>query len=203
MLANGLAAGLEQVRRNWGWYLVLGVLLIVLGAVAIGYPLTSSLATVVFFGWLLIISGVAQGIMAFQVRSWGGFFLHLLAGLLEVVVGALVLRTPLDATLVFTLLFAAYLLVGGLFRMIAALALGFPGSGWLALGGLISTLLGLALWWQWPSSGLWFIGTCIGVDLILHGASWIALAFTARRLPVLTPPQGTTTGPGGALAAGV
>jgi uncharacterized membrane protein HdeD (DUF308 family) len=111
-----------------------------------------------------------------------------LAGLLEVVVGFLVLRAPLDAALLFTLLLAAYLLVGGLFRLFAALALWFPGSGWVAFSGLVSALLGVALAMQWPSDALWFIGTCVGIDLILHGATWIAFALSARRLG--RPPHG-------------
>ena len=67
--------------------------------------------------------------------------------------------------------------------MIAALLLRFPGSAWAVLGGLISFLLGLALWRQWPMSGLWFIGTCVGVALLLHGASWIGFALSLRKIP--------------------
>src|SRR6266542_1659383 len=176
-------AEFQQARRHWFWYLVLGVLLIVLGVIALGYSVPTTLVSVLFFGWLLIISGIAQGVQAFQLRGWDGFFLHLLGGVLEFVVGVLIVRDPPGGALVLTLLLAVYLLVGGLFRLVAAFALWFPGSGWVALAGLVSVLLGLALALDWPISGLWFIGTCVAIDLILHGASWVAFALGVRALP--------------------
>src|SRR5262245_53541373 len=181
--------GLEAVRRHWFLHLALGALLVFLGVTAIGYAFASTLISVLFFGWLLVASGLLQGIVAFQVQSWSGFFLHLLAGLLEVIVGVLVISSPAQSAVGLTLLLAVYLLLGGLFRTIAALWLGFPGAGWAALGGTISFLLGLALWRHWPISGLWFIGTCVGVDLLMHGAAWIAFALGARRLPEPADPR--------------
>lgn len=184
-MAERLLAGLEEVRRHWGWHLALGTLLLVLGLVAIAYAVTTSLVSVLFFGWMLVVSGVVQGILAFRVQHWSGFFLHLLAALLEIIVGVLVISGPTQAAVGLTLLLAAYLLVGGLFRTLTALVVTLPGAGWTVLGGVISFLLGLAIWRQWPFSGLWFIGTCIGVDLVLHGAAWIVFALKARRLPAL------------------
>jgi uncharacterized membrane protein HdeD (DUF308 family) len=182
-----LLESLELIRRNWGWYLALGAVLIVLGVVALSYPLLTTLASAVFFGWLLILSGLAQVVLAWQVRSWGGVFLHLLEGILEAVVGFLVLRAPIEAAVFLTLLFAAYLIVGGLFRVGAALTHRFPGAGLVALAGGVSALLGLMVALEWPYSGLWFLGVCIGVDLVLNGASWIAFALAARRLPASPP----------------
>jgi uncharacterized membrane protein HdeD (DUF308 family) len=178
-----LLVGLEEIRRRWFLYLLVGLVLLVLGIVAVVEAFAASLTTVVIFGWLLIFSGLTQAILAAFVRQWSGFFLHLLGGILEIVVGVLVVGAPVDAALGLTLLLAVYLLVGGLFRMIAALLLRFPGSAWAVLGGLISFLLGLALWRQWPMSGLWFIGTCVGIALLLHGASWIAFALSLRKIP--------------------
>ena len=178
-----LQAALEQARRNWGWYLALGVALIVLGAIAMLYPLYSTIGMMVLVGWLLIFGGVAESILAFQTRAGQDFFLHLLTGILEVVVGILVLRSPAEAALVLTLLIAAYLMVGGIFRLVAAFMVRFNGWGWVALAGVVSTLLGLALMLEWPISGLWFIGFCVGLDLILNGSAWLAFALQARRLP--------------------
>jgi uncharacterized membrane protein HdeD (DUF308 family) len=175
-------AGLEFVRRQWGWYLALGVLLIVLGVVALGYPFVTTLAAVQILGWLLIFSGIVQGVVAFQVRNWRGFLLHLLAGLLELVIGVTVVQRLVAAAEFLTYLLTIYLVVGGVFRMVAAIVLRFPGGGWVALGGLVSAVLGLALTAQWPSSAAWFIGTCVGVDLVFHGSSWIAFGLGLRQL---------------------
>jgi uncharacterized membrane protein HdeD (DUF308 family) len=178
-----LTEGLELVRRNWGWYLALGAVLIVLGVVALSCPLTMTLVSVVVFGWLLVFSGIAEGVMAFQMRDWGGVLLHLLGGVLEVVVGLLVLKAPLEAAVFLTLLFAVYLLVGGLFRLVFALTHRFPGSGLIAVSGAVSALLGLMVALEWPSSAVWFIGLCVGIDLVFQGASWVSFALAARRLP--------------------
>jgi uncharacterized membrane protein HdeD (DUF308 family) len=175
----------DGIRRNWGWYVALGALLIVLGVVALGFPLVTTLATVVIFGWLLVFGGLAEAVTAFQMRDWGGVLLHLLGGALEVVVGFLVLKAPVEAAAFLTLLFAVYLLVGGVFRLVFGLTHRFPGSGLIALSGAVSALLGLMVALEWPSSAVWFIGLCVGIDLVMQGASWVAFALAARRL---TPP---------------
>lgn len=139
-------------------------------------------ATLVF-GWLLIVSGAFQSVQAFMVRTWRGFFLHLLGGILEVVVGVLIVSAPTAAALTLTLLLSVYLLVGGLFRVIGAFALRNARAWWVALSGIITVLLGLALWRKWPVSGLWVIGTFVGADLIVHGVAWAAFALTLRKVP--------------------
>src|SRR5262245_24068399 len=183
MIAINTLPGLDTVRRNWGWYMALGIALGVLGVFAICYSFLTTLVSVVVFGWVLIFSGIVEAIQAFRVRRWGGFFLHLLAAVLEIGVGALVIAKPLAGALGLTVLLAAYLIVGGVFRIIAALSLDFRGAGWLAVSGAISFILGLALAYYTPRAALWFIGLCVGVDLMMHGAAWFAFALMARRLP--------------------
>ena len=182
-----LLVGLDEIRSRWGWYLVTGIILSIIGVAAIGQSFAASIASMTLIGWLVILSGLVQAMLAFRVRIWSGFFLQLMGGVLEVIVGLLIVAAPASAAIAVTLLLAVYLLVSGLFRTIAVLLLRFPGSGTGVLGGLISFLLGLALWHQWPMVGLIFIGTCVGVALILHGASWISFALTLRKLPVLSP----------------
>lgn len=178
-----LTAGLADIRRHWMLHLTLGVLLVLLGVVALGYSLMTTVLSVLVFGWVLIGGGIFQAVLAFRVKGWGGFTLHVLGGILQIIVGFLVIGSPLDATLLITLIVAIYLMVGGLFRLITALWLHIPGSGWAAFGGFVSFLAGLALRSQWPSSGLWFIGTCVAIDLLLHGVAWIVFALEVKKLP--------------------
>jgi len=185
-MPRSLLVGLEEIRGRWGWYLILGVALMILGVAAIVQGLVSSIASMVLLGWMLVGSGIVQGVLAFPVRNWSGFFLHLMGGVLEIVVGLLIVAAPLNAAVALTLLLSVYLLVGGLFRTVAVLLLRFPGWSMGALGGMISVLLGLALWQQWPLSGLIFVGSCVGVALLLHGASWISFALKLRKLPTIS-----------------
>lgn len=171
---------IEDPQRLWKWFIALGIVLVLLGMIALGASVVVTLASVLLFGVLFIISSIFQAIQAFQTRQSKGFFLHLLAGLFDLVVGVLLVTHPTVGALTLTLLLAAFFLVGGLFRIVAALSMRFPHWGWALLGGVISILLGLLLWMEWPESGLWFIGMCIGIDMIFHGWGWIMLALAVR-----------------------
>ena len=182
-LAGLFAAGLHEVRRNWVWFLILGIALILLGMVALSAAFVATIATVLVLGWILIIDGVFQAVMAFWSRRWSGFFLHLLAGVLTLIVGFLMLSKPVAAGLALTLLLAAFFFVNGFFRIVASLAMQFPSWGWLLLSGVVDVVLGALIWSEWPQSGLWVIGLFVGIDLLFHGWSDVVFALAVRRLP--------------------
>lgn len=174
-------AGSEDLRRWWLWFVVLGTLLVIVGAVAVGRAFLATIASMVFFGWLLVIGGAMGAAMAFwRERGWSGFFLNLLFGLLHLVVGVLVLVNPGAAAGALTLLIALLLIFGGVFRVIAGISFDFPHRGWIVVLGVLSLLLGILLISEWPASGLWFIGFCIGLELIFNGAGSIGLGLALR-----------------------
>lgn len=113
-------------------------------------------------GELLLISGITETIGASWCKDWSGFFFLLLSGILSFIVGMLFLRAPLGALLALTLLLACLLLVGGLFRIIAALSYRFAAWGWSLASGTIDVILGVMIWQQWPASALWVVG-CFSV----------------------------------------
>jgi uncharacterized membrane protein HdeD (DUF308 family) len=172
---------LEAIRANWVWFLALGIILIVIGTIAVGMPFVASLATAVTFGALLLVGGIAQLAGAFWTRDWSGFFLSLLMGVLYVVLGLFFVRDPGDALLAMTLLLACMLMVGGLFRIIGSVMYQFPHWGWTLVGGIINLILGIMIWQQWPVSGLWVIGLFVGIDLIFTGWTWVMLALAVRK----------------------
>ena len=172
---------LVQVRRHWRLHFALGVLLITLGSSALANALLSAAGSPLIFGWLLVASGVLQALLAFQVQNWSGFSLHVLGATLEIVVGLLIIGVPDGGMLLMTLLVTVYLLVGGLFRVITGLSIDIPCGGWAALGGLVSFLLGLAIWRQGTTAGVWFLGLCVGLDLTFHGAVWVLFAIDVHR----------------------
>jgi len=168
----------------------LGICLIVLGTIALGSSVLATMATVVLIGWLLIIGGVLEGVHAFwRERGWGGFFIDLLTGILYVVVGFMMVANPAEAAVTLTLAIVLFLMFGGIFRVIVALMLRFPHWGWLVLHGAVNLLLGIAIWRQWPLSGLWVIGLFVGLDLIFNGWSLVMLGLSAKKLPELSPQQ--------------
>ena len=186
--------GLANLKRNWGWYLALGVVLLLVGTVAIGSSLVMTLVSVVFFGWLMIFAGLAEVIHAFWCKDWGGFFLDLLGGVLYFVVGGMLVANPAASAVWLTLLIAAFLVVGGVFRVVAALAGRPPHWGWLLLSGAMSLILGLLIWAQWPVSGFWVIGLFAGIEMLFNGWSLVMLSLAARSLPDGAEPDGAPAG---------
>lgn len=178
---SGFAVGsLEELRRRWAWFLGLGIVMLVLGAVAIAFSVLTTLATMVFIGWLLIIGGVLQAAHAFTTKNWSGFFIDLLTGVLYAVAGFMIVANPGVTALTLTLLIAMFLIVGGIFRIVAALAVRFPNWGWLLLHGIVNLMLGIAIWQQWPLSGLWVIGLFVGIDMLFNGWALVMLALAAK-----------------------
>jgi uncharacterized membrane protein HdeD (DUF308 family) len=173
---------LTALRGNWLWFVVLGVALIVLGFIALSSVVIASLATAFIIGLLLLLGGLSEIIGAFWCRGWSGYFLHLLSGVLSIIIGVLFLRTPVDALLALTLLLACLLMVGGVFKIIAALSHRFAAWGWPLVSGLIDLILGVMIWSEWPASALWVIGLFVGISLVFRGANWIGLGLALRRL---------------------
>ncbi len=183
-LAPMIHEDLKKLKDSWFWFLNLGAALIALGVVALGYSAFFTIASVEILGIFLIVGAAMHIGGAFFTGSWGGFFLTLLMGILQLIMGLICVRHPAEAAIVYTLLMAVFFMVGGLFRIVAAFAGQFQGRGWVALNGVIALCLGIMIWQQMPFSGLWVIGTFLGIDLIFNGWSYLLLGLNARRLPV-------------------
>jgi uncharacterized membrane protein HdeD (DUF308 family) len=177
-----IASDVIAAHRQWGWYLALGILLILVGIYAIYAEGLATLASVFAIGIVLLIAGIAQLVGAFMARGAGHIILTLLVGFLDIIVGFALLQHPTVGALVITLLLAALFLFGGIFRFVSALWLQFPNYGWVAASGVISFILGALLWMQWPISAFWFIGFAVGLNFIFAGIAWSSLGLKLRAL---------------------
>jgi uncharacterized membrane protein HdeD (DUF308 family) len=182
-LVAALRHELDALRGNWFWFVLLGVALVVLGIVALGSVVITSLAAAAAIGVLLVLGGAVESVGAFWCRGWSGFFLELLSGVLSIVVGLLFLRAPVGALASLTLLVACFLMAGGLFKVVGALSYRFAAWGWTLAGGVIDLTLGVMIWREWPASALWVIGLYVGVNLLFRGFNWVALGLALRALP--------------------
>src|SRR5947209_18397498 len=106
-----------RLQNCWPWFLVLGVMVVAVGAAALSYAVFATVTTVLFFGSLLLAGGVVQIVNAFLVRSWRGFAVHLLTGILHMVIGGLMIEEPLRAAEVLTFMLAAIFFVSGVVRI--------------------------------------------------------------------------------------
>ena len=173
----------DPLRRRWGWFLFLGICLILAGTAAISRPAFATITAVELVGYLMLFGAgveIASGIWA---GAWGGFFLHLLCGLLYLFFGSLVLERPVEFAAGATLVLAVFFAISGIVRMLFSITHRFHGWVWMLLSGLVSFALGVMVWRQWPSGTFWVIGTLVGIDLIFVGWSWVMLGLAVRSLP--------------------
>ncbi len=182
-ISDVFAAGIEQVRKSWGWFLACGILLTVLGVLCIAKAQTATTFSILALGWVLVISGVTWLVSSFYAFTWHGFFLYLLNAIIRGVTGYLLIRHPDAGAAGVTMLLAALFIVGGLFRGIGASVIQFPRWGWTVFSGFVSFALGVYLLVTWPAASVYFVGVVIGVDLIFDGAALAGFAGAIHSLP--------------------
>ncbi|MBS0171944.1 MAG: HdeD family acid-resistance protein [Nitrospira sp.] len=176
---NEILVGFETVHKHWGYFLASGIAFLVLGMIALAYTVLTTLASVFVFGVAFFFGGIFQAVHALKTSKWKGFFLDLLVGVLYVTTGLLMAVHPLAGAQSLTLLLAAVFLAMGLFRVMGAVILQPPSWGWLLVSGMITLLLGMLVWIQWPGSALWLIGTFVAIDMIFNGIWLVVLALSA------------------------
>lgn len=172
---------IPNVHKYWGWFLAIGILLIFLGMIAIGYANWATEFTVILLGFLLAGGGVLLIASSLYAKQWIGFSLSMFLGIVYLIGGALCIFKPMAGALSISLLIAALLLVGGAFRLISSLYHRLDNWGWVMFNGLISILLGILILAEWPASAVWVIGLFVGVDLLIMGWYWIWLSLLARK----------------------
>jgi uncharacterized membrane protein HdeD (DUF308 family) len=173
---------LAELSGKWGWYLALGVFLVILGFIASGAAVATTIVSTVLVGWILLVAGAGLAVLSFLTGRWSGFLLTMAAGILSIRAGLEILTYPVSGAAVITMIIGTMLAVAGIFRSIASISMRFPNWGWALLSGIVAVVLGVALLRNWQQSSLWFLGVAIGIDLILHGFSWITFAFGIHRL---------------------
>ena len=179
---NEIAESVRESRKEWGWYVALGILLIAVGVYAIMSGYAGTRASVIVIGIILAIAGVAQLIAAFGARGAGHVILFLLVGAIDIVVGVALVEHPDAGALFLTLLLAVAFVAGGLVRFFAANLLQFPHYGWAAFSGVLTLVLGVLLWAQWPISAEWFIGFAVGINFIFAGIAWSAIGWKLKSI---------------------
>jgi uncharacterized membrane protein HdeD (DUF308 family) len=171
---------IHEGKKHWGWYMAVGIALIVIGVLAILSQTAATFASIAVLGAFVFIAGIMQIVGAFWTRGAGNVILLLLVGVLDIVVGLMLWQHPVAGALTVTLLLAALFVFGGIFRFISALWLKFPQYGMAAFSGIVTFILGLLLWNQWPNSALWFIGFAVGLNFIFAGLAWSSLALKLK-----------------------
>jgi uncharacterized membrane protein HdeD (DUF308 family) len=174
---------LQQAKKNAGWLVVLGIVEVVAGVLAILGPLAMGLAVTLMVGIMLLVAGVVRIIGAFKAESFGGGALTFLWGMFLAVAGFRFVTQPGLGLASLTLLIATVLFADGVVRIVLAFHMRpVSGWGWMLAGGILSILFATMIWGQFPVSGIWVIGTLVGVSLISNGFTTIFVASAARKV---------------------
>ena len=186
MLPNdeaAVAAVFGTLKKNWGWLLALGIVSIVLGTIGLYMTFALTLASVLFFGALILAAGLLQLVQAFSCKGWKSVLGHVLIALLYVAAGVLIIVDPVLASGVLTLVLAGILIAVGVIHIMMGIQQRKAVTGWYwsVLSGIVSILLGGMIVLQWPVSGLWVIGLFVAIELILNGWSYVFVALAARK----------------------
>lgn len=174
----------KNINRSFNRSLWMGVLLIVLGIAAIAAPAVSTIVVETWVAIILAFAGITKIIHAFQTRDRGGFVWELVLGILYIATGLMLFVYPLTGVLTLTLLLGSFLLAEGVFELILAFRLrSQPSWIWELGNGIVTLLLGLMIWFQWPFNAPWVIGTLVGVSVLFSGFSRVMLSLNAPSTP--------------------
>lgn len=180
--ANLVSETIQTAKRRWALYLTLGILLILVGILALLDSFAATVASIVVFGVIILVAGVLQVIASFQARGAGHIVLLLLLGILDIVIGWMLIQHPGIGMLAATMLLAVWFVFTGIFRFVGASLYRFPQYGWAMVSGVITFILGVLLWAHWPVSALWFIGFAVGLNFIFSGISWTTFALRLKKI---------------------
>ena len=171
------------VRRHWVLFLSEGILLVVLGILALLAPVMASVAATVFFGWILFLSGLLGLISTIRARRAPGVGWSLVSALIGMAAGVLLLGWPVLGALSLTAVLIAFLFAEGIVSIMYALEHRNALSGrwgWMLASGIIDVTLAVLLILGLPGTALWALGLILGINLIFGGWALIFMALHAR-----------------------
>jgi uncharacterized membrane protein HdeD (DUF308 family) len=165
------------IAPNRGWFIFEGIVFVIIGIAAIGFPFIASIAATIFLVALLLIGGIATAIRAFGAKDAPYRGSSIALAILTIITGLLLLIFVPAGLLALTLSLAAFFIVQGVFEIIHGVqAKGHHGRGWLIVSGIAGLVVGVLLLLGWPSTAIWAIGTLTGINFIFTGIALLVLA---------------------------
>ena len=173
----------QSIREHWGLFLTEGIVLVVLGILAIIIPPIATIAVTIFLGWLFLISGIVGLVTTFWARHAPGFWWSLLSAVLAIAAGIVLLGWPLPGAVSLTLLLIAFFIIEGVLSILYAFEHKKELSGrwgWMLISGIIDLILAAIIWGGLPGTAAWALGLLVGINMLFGGSAMIAMALHAR-----------------------
>ena len=174
-----------EIGKNWGWFLLWGIVLVILGLAAISAATFTTILSVIFLGFLIFVSGIIIIVDSFSFwwPKGSGFFLHIVLGILYLVVGIMFMNNPISGSMSLTLILGIFYIVTGIIRVAYSLYIRLLRWRWSLLNGIVSLALGVLIIMYWPQASLFIIGLFVGIDLVFCGLAYIMASAFAKSLP--------------------
>ncbi len=180
---EGLRSPLGVAKKITGWYIAVAVLFIVLGLFGIIEPGVAGLGVTLLIGWILVIGAVFHFVAAFKGGGAKQVIFQVVIGIVYAIGGLYFLTHTIMGTATLTLLLAGIILAEGVIEVISYFRMRKEGaSGWLLVNGIITLALGGLIWFHWPSSTVWAIGTLVGVNLLITGITRLMFGLGVRKM---------------------
>ncbi|HYZ44032.1 MAG TPA: HdeD family acid-resistance protein [Xanthobacteraceae bacterium] len=183
----------QSIREHWGLFLAEGIILVILGLLAIIVPPIATIAVTIFLGWLFLISGIVGLVTTFWARHAPGFWWSLLSAVLAIAAGIVLLGWPVPGAVSLTLLLIAFFIIEGVLSILYAFEHKKELSGrwgWMLISGIIDLILAAIIWGGLPGTAAWALGLLVGINMLFGGSAMIAMALHARNAD-----PATTTAP--------
>jgi uncharacterized membrane protein HdeD (DUF308 family) len=177
------AAIRNSLHAHWKFFLIEGIVLVILGMIAICVPPLATVTVELLIGWLILLSGVLGLVMTFQTRGSPGFGWSLLSAIVGILVGILLLIWPLSGVLSLTLMLTVFLVLEGIVSIMYAMAhRREKSSRWqmMLLSGVVDLILAGLILGGLPGTAAWAIGLIVGINLLFGGVALAAIALQAR-----------------------
>ena len=188
--ANELQRALAQsIREHWVLFLIEGIVLVVLGILAIAIPPLGTITFTLLVGWLFLISGIVGLVTTFWARHAPGFWWSLLSAVVAIAAGIIVLAKPFSGAFTLTLLLIVFLIIEGVLSIMYALEHKKELSGrwgWMLISGIIDLILAAIIWGGLPGTAAWALGLLVGINMLFGGSAMIAMALHARSADATT-----------------
>jgi uncharacterized membrane protein HdeD (DUF308 family) len=173
----------NAIHEHWGLFLAEGIILVILGLIAIVLPPLATITVTILIGWLFLISGVVGLVTTFMMRQAPGFWWSLLSGILGVAAGIVLLLWPISGALSLTLLLSAFFIVEGVVSIMYAIdhRNQLTGRwGWMLVSGIVDLILAGIIVAGLPGTAAWALGLLVGINMVFGGTALIGMAFAAR-----------------------
>lgn len=171
-----------ELAKHWKMFLFQGILIGLLGAIAILVPQVATLVVDLFIGWILIFGGVIRALTLFRSRNIPGTIWSVLASVLAIVLGFLLVFKPAEGVLTLTMVMIAFFIIQGVFSILLALQFRAHIRSWVwtLLSGVVDLFLAYLISRGWPDTASWAIGLLVGINMLFAGTALIFTAFAAR-----------------------